>query len=136
MRNRRHLLVLVSAAALFVAGCGGSSNTTATTSPNAPAAATATSSSASAAASSSSSSAAAAVGGELAQAVAVCKQTVDTQATISAPLKSKLHRICDLAGSGNQAAVKKATHEVCVDIIKQKVPASGQAAAEASCPSA
>jgi hypothetical protein len=133
MRNRRPLVVLVSAAALFVAGCGGSSSSS---SPSSSAPAATSSSSSASSATASSSSAAAAIGGELAQAVAVCKQTVDTQASIPASLKSKLHRICDLAGSGNQAAVKKATHEVCVDIVKQRVPASGQAAAEASCPAA
>jgi hypothetical protein len=72
----------------------------------------------------------------LAQGVAACKAAIAAQTTIPASFKTRLDHICDIAGTGNAGAVKKATHDVCIEIIKEKVPAAAQQQAEASCPAA
>jgi ABC-type phosphate transport system substrate-binding protein len=130
MKRLCPLVLVIAAGATLVAGCGSSSSSSSTPAATSSSSAASASSSATA----NSSSVAAGATGALTQAVAICKKSVDAQASITGSLKTKLIHICDLAGSGNQAAVKKATHEVCVDIVKAKVPASSQQAAEAGCP--
>jgi hypothetical protein len=66
--------------------------------------------------------------------VHLCKQAVSQEQGIPDSLKAKLNNICNQAGSGNKIAVKQATHDVCVQIVKSKVPVAEQQAAEASCP--
>lgn len=124
-------LIASAVCVLAMAGCGGSSKSsttgsTATSTGSAPAASTSTAASSSGGASSA----------ITAQAVAACKQQVDATASVPADLKAQLRHICDEAGAGNQAGVKKATHDVCIAIIKEKIPASEQTAAEANCPAA
>lgn len=125
-------MLACTACAILVAGCGGSSSTSSNASTTAPA-------SSSAAASSTTSSASASSGpssGITAQAVAICKQKISSNPSVPANLKPQLAHICDEAGSGNLAAVKKQTHDICIAVIKQKVPSAQQAAAEANCPAA
>ncbi len=66
----------------------------------------------------------------------LCKEAVSKEQGLSDSLKGKLNNICNQAGSGNKIAVKQAAHDVCVEIIKSKVPVAEQQAAEASCPAA
>lgn len=136
----KELLTMVAVTgAVAVAGCGSSSSSS--SAPASSSSAPASSSSAAApsstsTAAASSSSAAGAVKPALAQAVTACKAAIASQATIPAAFKSKLDHICDIAGTGDQGAVKKATHDVCVEIIKERLPSSEQSAALASCPAA
>jgi hypothetical protein len=52
------------------------------------------------------------------QAVAACKQSINSQPTLSASLKSKLTKLCEKAATGNVADAKKITQEVCTDVVK------------------
>lgn len=131
----RTLCTLVAVAGtIAIAGCGGSSSSSSSSAPASTS--TAAAGSTSTAAASSSAAGGATANPDLAQAVAACKAAIASQSTIPASFKGKLDHICDVAGTGNQAAIKQATHQVCIDIIKSKVPSSEQAAAEASCPAA
>jgi hypothetical protein len=47
--------------------------------------------------------------------------------------KSKLAVVCQAAASGNPAEVKKASQQVCVQIVKDTVPASAQTQALTAC---
>jgi hypothetical protein len=110
-------LLLVAACGALIAGCGSSSKSSSGDSGT-----------------SSPSSSSTPSGPAIAEAVAACKATVEAQSSISATVRSKLNSICDEAGAGNQAAVKKATAEVCIEVVKESVPAADQQAAEANCP--
>jgi hypothetical protein len=67
-------------------------------------------------------------------AIAACKQSVAAQPTLSAGAKKDLATLCEKAASGDSAAVKKATREVCIKVVKESVPAgAAQDAALASC---
>jgi hypothetical protein len=57
------------------------------------------------------------------QAVANCKKSVSQAPNIKADIKSDLQGICEKAGSGDEAAVRKATKEVCVKIVESSAPA-------------
>jgi hypothetical protein len=57
------------------------------------------------------------------QAVASCKQSVSNAPKLSSSVKSKLDKICEKAGSGDADAVRKASKEVCVQIVKESAPA-------------
>jgi hypothetical protein len=71
----------------------------------------------------------------VAQEVAACKTTVNSQGTLSASAKSQLDAVCDKAGTGDVAAVQKAASQVCQEIIKDQVPAgAARTQALASCP--
>ncbi len=128
----RLAMLACTACAMLVAGCGGSSSTSSNTSTVPPASSSAVTSSAT----SSSSAASGQTGAITAQAVALCKQKIDGNPSVPTNLKPKLDHICDEAGSGNLAAVKQQTHDICIAVIKQKVPAAQQAAAAANCPAA
>lgn len=125
--------LLAVAGTIAVAGCGSSSSSS--SSSSAPAASSSSTAAASTTSSAAASSAAAAKPA-LAQEVAACKSAIAAQSTIPASFKDKLNHICDVAGTGNEGAVNKATHDVCIEVIKAKLPASAQATAEASCPPA
>lgn len=136
-------LLAMIAASVIVVGCGGSSGGSSSSSTSTPAASqatsTATSASGTAAGGSSSSNVPNTAGlssATLAQAVQLCKQAVSKEQGLPDSLKSKLNNICNQAGSGNKIAVKQAAHEVCVEIIKSRVPVAEQQAAEAACPAA
>jgi hypothetical protein len=67
-------------------------------------------------------------------AIAACKQSVAAQPTLSAGANKDLATLCEKAASGDAAAVKKATKEVCIKVVKESVPAgAAQDAALASC---
>jgi hypothetical protein len=68
--------------------------------------------------------------------VAACKQQIGAAPTLSASAKTKLQTICDQAASGDPAAVRKTTAEVCQQVIKDTVPSAAQSTALAACPKA
>jgi ABC-type glycerol-3-phosphate transport system substrate-binding protein len=108
------IVPLLVALALLAAGCGSSkshSSSTSSTTTTVPAPTNTT----------------------IAAAVKACKASINSQ-SISATVRAQLNTICDEAGAGNQNAVKKATSEVCIEVVKESVPAAQQATAEASCP--
>jgi hypothetical protein len=68
------------------------------------------------------------------QAVARCKQSVDQAQRLSGSVKEKLRKTCEDAARGDQEAVRKATREVCVEIVEQNVPAGpAREQAKAAC---
>ena len=113
---------------VLLAGCGGSSSSSSS------AATPAATSSSSAPSTSTPSSGGAAVPANLAAAVAQCKASIGAAPSLSADAKTKLESLCDQAASGKAVDIKKTTAEVCVEIVKDSVPASAQAAALAACP--
>jgi hypothetical protein len=120
----RSLIVLIACSGALITGCGGGAGSS--SSSSAPAASSSTTKSVGSGS----------ANPAISKAVAVCKASVDSQTSISSTIKTKLYNICDEAGAGNQAAVKKATADVCIEVIKETVPAADQAAAEANCPKA
>ncbi|MDX6513910.1 MAG: hypothetical protein QOE36_3414 [Gaiellaceae bacterium] len=67
-------------------------------------------------------------------AIASCKQSISAQTTLSPGAKKDLMSLCDKAASGDQAAIKQATKEVCVKIVKDSLPpGASRDAALASC---
>ena len=65
-----------------------------------------------------------------------CKSSINAAPTLSASAKTKLATICDEAAKGDPASLKKAEAKVCVELVKDTVPASAQTQALASCPKA
>jgi hypothetical protein len=108
---------------LLAAGCGGGSKSSKTQTapplppptapPPPPAAAT------------SSVDTATSRGGSVAQAVALCKSSVE-QAQVDAASKADLKALCDKAASGDLTAVRKAAREICHKIVERNVPAGSQ----------
>jgi ABC-type phosphate transport system substrate-binding protein len=138
MKRLCTLLALI-AASVVVVGCGssgGGSSSSSTSSPAATQAVTTSTSVPSGSGSGTVPNTAALGSATLAQAVQLCKEAVSKEQGLSDSLKGKLNNICNQAGSGNKIAVKQAAHDVCVEIIKSKVPVAEQQAAEASCPAA
>jgi hypothetical protein len=130
------LCAVASIGAVAITGCGSSSNsstTGATTSAAAPAAAT-TSAAAPAGNTSAAPSGGAASNPAVAQAVAACKSSINAAPTLTADEKSKLTAICDKAANGDEAGVKQAASQVCMEIVKSTVPSSAQSTALAACP--
>jgi hypothetical protein len=150
----RSLLASVLIGAVLIAGCGSSSkssstksttstpaaaSTASTASTSTPAAAATTSTPTAASTSSTASStSASSVSSSPAvqQAVAACKSSINAAPTLTSDEKSKLDNLCTQAASGNATDIKKATSEVCIDIVKDSVPAAEQSSAEAACPKA
>jgi hypothetical protein len=64
-------------------------------------------------------------GGSVAQAVALCKSSVE-QAQVDAASKADLKALCDKAASGDLAAVRKAAREICRKVVERNVPAGSQ----------
>ena len=132
-RNLCSLLAVVAAGGTLMTGCGGSS--TSSTAPT-----SSTSSAASSASTTSTTSAAAGSGlasnPTVVAAVARCKASINAAQTLSASAKSKLATICDEAAKGDPASLKKAEARICVELIKDTVPAAAQTQALASCPKA
>ncbi|HYM55326.1 MAG TPA: hypothetical protein VES97_08190 [Solirubrobacteraceae bacterium] len=118
--------VLALVGGLLVAGCGSSSSTTTSSqSTSTPAAATSTPATTSSGTSSGVSIP------NVAAAVAACKQTIQSQSTLSAGAKSKLEAVCDKAAKGDTAAVKQAAREVCEEVIKTSAVPAGPAREQA-----
>jgi ABC-type phosphate transport system substrate-binding protein len=136
MKRLCALMATIAAGAGLV-GCGGGGSSSASSSSAPPSSQAATSTTNAAGSSTSSNTAPNTAGlssATLAQAVLLCKQAIDREQGVPASLKAKLNNICDQAGSGNKIAVKQATHDVCVQIVKARVPTAEQQAAEAACP--
>jgi hypothetical protein len=133
-------LLAMIAASVIVAGCGSSGGGSSSSSSSAPATTQAATTSTNAGSGSGSGTnipnTAGLSSATLAQAVQLCKQAISKEQGLSDSLKGKLNNICNQAGSGNKIAVKQAAHEVCVEIIKSRVPVAQQQAAEAACPAA
>ncbi len=134
-------------AAGVLAGCGGGAKTVtvttpgggaSTTAPTAPTATTGATGATGATSPSASLKAAEAanpaIARQIAQAVASCKTSINSQPSLSATNKAKLDAICDKAGSGDTTGVQKATADVCQQIVRDTVPASAQTQALAACP--
>jgi hypothetical protein len=116
-------LGLVLVCSLLAAGCGGGSKSSKTqtapplpppTAPPPPPAAETTSV-----------DTATSSGGSVAQAVALCKSSVE-QAQVDAASKADLKSLCDKAASGDLAAVRKAAREICRKVVERNVPAGSQ----------
>lgn len=126
--------VLAVLGGALVAGCGSSSSSSSSAAP------ANTSSSASSSTASSGGSTASGGNSSIANnpavkaAVAQCKASIAAAPTLSADAKSKLSDLCDKAAQGDPVALKKASAQVCQEIIKETVPSGSQAAALASCP--
>ena len=126
------MLVLAVVGGALLAGCGSSSSSS---SSSAPAATSSTASSSTAAASSSASGGSSIANNPAVQAaVAQCKASINAAPTLSASAKTKLDGLCDEAAKGDPASLKKASAQVCVEIVKDTVPSSAQQAALAACP--
>jgi hypothetical protein len=124
------LVAIAAVGGAFVAGCGGSSSSS-SSSPSSsatPAAATSTSGG--------STTVDLSKNPNVAAAVAQCKASIGASATLSADAKTKLQSLCDEAAKGDSASLKKATAQVCQQIVKDTVPAGAQAQALATCPKA
>jgi hypothetical protein len=136
------LLALAAVGSALLAGCGSSSSSSSATTASSTPAATSTTSSAAPTSTSAASSSSASGGGSLANnpqvkaAVARCKSSINAAPTLSASAKAKLATICDEAAKGDPASLKKAEAKVCVELVKDTVPASAQTQALASCPKA
>jgi hypothetical protein len=132
------LLAVAAAGSALVAGCGSSSSTPASASSSSSSSAPAATSTASSASSSSSTSAGSGLASNptVIAAVARCKASINAAPTLSASAKSKLATICDEAAKGDPASLKKAEAQVCVELVKDTVPAAAQTQALASCPKA
>src|SRR5258706_15038650 len=111
MRARLGTLCVVAlGGGALLAGCGSSSSTS--SAPATPPTPSSTSGGASAAAGSVASNPA------VQQAVAACKQSINASPTLSAGVKSKLVGVCDQAATGNPTAIRKATSQVCQEVVK------------------
>jgi hypothetical protein len=127
------LCVVALSGGALLAGCGGSSNTSSSSSAPASAPATPTTPS-STGGGTGAAAASIASNPAVQQAVAACKQSINASPTLSAGVKSKLVGVCDQAATGNPTAIRKATSQVCQEVVKSSVPSSAQAAALATCP--
>src|SRR3982074_2099181 len=151
--NRLCLLVaIVAAGGALMTGCGGSSSSSSSAAPASTAAgsstraraanrtprgaATGTGSSGSSGSSSTTGGSGVANNPTVKAAVARCKQSIASAPTLSGDAKTKLQALCAQAAQGDPASLRKATAQVCEQIVKETVPASAQTAALASCPKA
>jgi hypothetical protein len=107
--------VLASVGSALVAGCGGSSSSSSASSTSGGGSSIANSPAVQAA-------------------VAQCKASINSAPTLSADAKAKLDSLCDEAAKGDPASLKKATAQVCQEVVKESVPSSAQQAALAACP--
>lgn len=119
MTTRRSLVLAGLACAALLAGCGSSgSGSSSTGSTAAPATTTATSGT---------HTSPAASPAQIAEAVAECKQIIQSQSKLPASAKTKLEGACGQAAKGNTAAVKAAAREVCEEVIGKAGGLSGSA---------
>lgn len=146
MIGRRSPLLAVAllSGALF-AGCGSSNSTSSSSSTSTPAATTAatTASTASTQASTATTStpsttpstaAGATSAAGVAEYVAICKEIVQREPTLSSAVKSKVEGICAKAASGDEAGARAAAKEVCVEVINASpIPTAAKEKALAEC---
>ena len=119
IRRRSSWLVAVLLCGALIAGCGSSSSSS-------TAASTASTGGTPASTSPSSTTASPLhlSGAQLAQAVAVCKQQIQSQSTLPAGAKGKLEAVCEKAARGDTGAVKQAAREICEEVVNNsKIPA-------------
>jgi hypothetical protein len=116
-RTRYSLPLAALLCAALLAGCGSSGSSSSSKSSSTPA------QSGSTASSQTSSSGAAAGSAGIKEAVAQCKQIIQSQSKLPATAKTKLEGACEEAAKGNTNAVKVAAREVCEEVIgKSSVP--------------
>ena len=108
MRNLYLVLVAVLASAVLAAGCGGGDD-------NGGGSDSSKSSGTSTSGSSSSNE-------NVQQVVDSCKQSVNAASSLSSAAKKDLNDLCEKAGSGDEAAARKASEDVCVRIVKDTIP--------------
>src|SRR5438067_1758226 len=99
------LLALLLLTAGLVAGCGSSSSSSSASSTPSPVTTTATTPASTSATTPTSTSAGAPT--SVPQAVALCKARIAAAPTLPSNVKAQLLKLCDQAGSGNQAALRK-----------------------------
>jgi hypothetical protein len=135
------LVVIVAAAGALMTGCGGSSSSSSSSAPastggSSTSGTSAATSTASSGGSSTTTGSGVANNPTVKAAVAQCKQSIAAAPTLSGDAKTKLQALCEKAAQGDPASLRKATAQVCEQIVKETVPASAQTAALASCPKA
>jgi hypothetical protein len=123
-------LIVAVLGGAFVAGCGSSSTSssqsTSTAAPTSPAAAGTTSTSATSTPSGANSAAVQA-------AVAACK-TFQAAPNLPANVKTKVEGVCNKAAGGDLEGARKATKEVCVEVINASpMPSAAKEQALAAC---
>lgn len=57
------------------------------------------------------------------QAVANCKQKANAASKLSADVRSDLGKLCEKTVRGDEDAVRKASQEICVKIVREAAPA-------------
>ena len=63
------------------------------------------------------------IGGEASkQAAETCKKSVNSQPGLSSGVKKDLEEICEEAADGDEAAVRKASKDVCKRIVEETAP--------------
>ncbi len=143
MIGRRSPLLAVAllSGALF-AGCGSSgssstssSSTPAASTPSTQAATTASTPSTQAStATASTPSTTPSTAAGVAEYVAICKEIVQREPTLSSAVKSKVEGICAKAASGDTAGARAAAKEVCVEVINASpIPTAAKEKALAEC---
>lgn len=128
--------IVALALAVFAVGCGGSSNNSGNSTPSSTPATTPSTTPAADTTSTSSGGSgggAASASPQVQAAVTACKNSVDSNPQVPASVKGDLEGICEKAASGDPAAVRKATKEVCLKIVEATVPDSAKDQAKAAC---
>jgi hypothetical protein len=144
--RRSSLLAVALLSGALLAGCGssggsstssGSSTSTpvATTATTAPAPSTqASTGTASTPSTTPSTAAGAASAAGVAEYVAICKDIVQREPTLSAAVKSKVEGICAKAANGDEAGARAAAKEVCTEVINASpIPTAAKEKALAEC---
>ncbi len=126
MIRRTPLLVVALVLAAILGGCGSSSSTTTSTASTA-----ATPASTSTGSTSTGTTSTPLTGVSAAEAIELCKKTIQSQTTLPASSKSKLEAVCDKAAKGDSTAVKKAAQEVCEEVVNTSPIPSGSAKEQA-----
>jgi hypothetical protein len=121
-QRRSEWLIAALLCGALLAGCGSSTSGSTTT----------TTVTASSTSGPSSSSGAAGIVDSVA--VADCKKAIKAQTVLSANAKGKLEGVCEQAGKGNTAPLKKVEREICEEAVdKSTIPGVGKAEAAAAC---
>jgi hypothetical protein len=107
--------------AALLAGCGGGSSSSSSKSTATPA------QSGSKTSSQASGSAPAAGSPQIKEAVARCKQIIQSESKLPASAKRKLEGACEQAAKGNTTAVKLVAREVCEEVINSSSVPNGSA---------
>jgi ABC-type phosphate transport system substrate-binding protein len=118
-RTRYSLPVAALLCAALLAGCGGGSSSSKSTATPAQSGSTASSQT--------SGSAPAAGSPQIKEAVARCKQIIQSESKLPASAKTKLEGACQQAAKGNTSAVKVVAREVCEEVINSSSVPNGSA---------